>query len=117
MSAGDSANQARQRVSMVTRRHRKSRHGFAAASIKMAKFKTRVRTGPEASGAKLADRYRETKRIRSTPRKAAALDDVAARLVTQIGAQAGTLKLKDYEAMREVMLPDAALPRRVRKNP
>jgi hypothetical protein len=83
----------------------------------LAKMKARLRKHPDTAGDKLNTRYMSTKRIRSTPRKSAALDDVMARLTAQIGAHAGKLTLREYEALKSVMLPDDALPRRFRKKP
>lgn len=72
----------------------------------LAKMKARLRKHPDAAGDKLATRYLSAKRIRSAPRKSAALDDVMARFTAQIGAQAGSLTLREYETLKSVMLPD-----------
>ena len=76
----------------------------------LAKMKARLRKHPDAVGDKLATRYLSIRRIRSAPRKSAALDDVAARLTAKIGAQAGSLTLREYEALKSVMLPDRKKP-------
>ena len=76
----------------------------------LAKMKARLRKHPDAVGDKLATRYLSTTRIRSAPRKSAALDDVAARLTAKIGAQAGNLTLREFEALQSVMLPDRKKP-------
>ena len=76
----------------------------------LAKMKARLRKHPDAAGDELATRYLSAKRIRSAPRKSAALDDVAARLTAKIGAQAGSLTLREYEALKSVMLPDRKKP-------
>jgi hypothetical protein len=81
----------------------------------LAKLKARLRKHPESAEAKLNNRYQATKRIRSRKRKGAALQDVEARLVANLGAKAGKLKLAEYEALKSVMLPDDALPRRFRR--
>jgi hypothetical protein len=81
----------------------------------LAKMKARLRKHPDATGDKLTNRYLATKRIRSAPRKSAALDDITARLSVQLGAHTGKLKLREYEYLKSAMLPDDALPRRFRK--
>lgn len=81
----------------------------------LAKLKSRLRKHPDTAGAKLTNRYLATRRLRSTTRKSTALDDVLARLTALIGAQAGKLKLAQYEALQAVMLREDALPRRFRK--
>jgi len=81
----------------------------------LAKMKARLRKHPDTAGDKLTTRYLSAKRIRSAPRKSAALDDVMARLAALMGAHAGKLTLREYEALKSVMLPDDALPRRFRK--
>jgi hypothetical protein len=73
----------------------------------LAKMKARLRKHPDTTGAELATRYTAAKRIRSRPRKAAALDDVMARLTAKIGMQAGKLRLREYEVLKSVMLPDS----------
>ncbi len=81
----------------------------------LAKLKARLRKRPESTEAKLNNRYQATKHIRSQKRKGAALDDVMARLVANLGAKAGKLKLAEYEDLKSVMLPVDALPRRFRR--
>ena len=81
----------------------------------LAKMKARLRKHPDTAAAKLNNRYLATNRIRSAPRKSAALDDLLARLSAQIGAQAGRLKLREFERLKALMLPDDALPRRFRR--
>lgn len=81
----------------------------------LAKIKARLRKHPDTAWQKLTTRYMSTKRIRSVPRKSAALDDTMARFMAQLGASTGRLKLKEYEALKTVMLPDDALLRRSHK--
>ena len=79
-----------------------------------AKLKARVRRHPDTASAKLATRYKATRRIRSTSRKSAALDDVLLKLAAHSKAGAGKLTLKEYEALLAGgMIPDP--PRRRRK--
>jgi hypothetical protein len=77
----------------------------------LAKMKARLRKRPDTTGEKLRNRYL------ATNRKSAALDDITARLAAQVGTQAGKLKLREYNALKRVMLPDNALPRQFRKKP
>jgi len=81
----------------------------------LAKMKARLRKQPNTIWDKLTTRYLSAKRIRSAPRKSAALDDIMARLTAQMGAQAGKLTLRQFEALKSIMMSDDALPRRFRK--
>jgi hypothetical protein len=81
----------------------------------LAKIRARLRKHPNTQWQKLANRYQATTRIRSKPRKSAALDDVMARFLANLGAKTGKLTLKEFEALKPIMLADDALPRRFRK--
>jgi hypothetical protein len=83
----------------------------------LAKMKAQLRRHPDKMGDKLTNRYLATKRIRSAPRKSAALDAVMAQMTAHMGAQAGKLNLRKYEALKSVMLTADATPRRFRKKP
>jgi hypothetical protein len=80
----------------------------------LAKIKARLRKHPDTVWEKLTKRYLSTKRIHSLPRKSAALDDVGARLAILVGAQAGKLKLKEFEALKAGMFAGNVLPKRSR---
>jgi hypothetical protein len=82
----------------------------------LARLKARLRKHPDTAWAKLANRHLATRRIRSAPRRSAAVDDVMARLVAQFELKVGKLSLKDYEILRTIMLPDDDLPRRFRRS-
>jgi hypothetical protein len=73
----------------------------------LARLKARMRKRPASTADKLNNRYLATKRLRNPARKSEALDDAMARLVSQLRAQHGELTLKEYEALRGLMLPEA----------
>ncbi len=81
----------------------------------LAKMKSRLRKHPDTAADKLATRYRAANRIKSLPRKSAALDDITARLAAKLGAQTGKLSLRQYETLKALMLPDDAPRYRDRK--
>lgn len=81
----------------------------------LAKIKARLRKHPDTVWEKLTKRYLSTKRIHSLPRKSAALDDVGARLAILVGAQAGKLKLPEYEVLKAGVFAGDVLPKRSQK--
>ena len=69
-------------------------------------MKAKMRRRPDAQAEKLLNRYLGQKRLRSTSKRLAALDDVEARLLMQMAIQSGKVSMETYPSIAQAKLPD-----------
>ncbi len=81
----------------------------------LPQLKAKLRRNPDKPFNELMQRYAATGRIRSWRRRAAALDVVGARIKALVGMQLGTLTLREFEALKRVVMAEKELYKRRRK--
>jgi len=95
--------------------HTNAVHAMRVYRKTVAKLKAKQRRNPNAQSQKLFNRYLATRKIRSTPRRLEALNDVEARLVLQWKIESGDVTLDDFHALETAMLPDDRYSKRAKK--